>query len=193
MAASDRVALITGAGSGLGRAIARALAHEGIAIAAVDINEDGLRSLAVELAREQKRCAWAVADVTDVEDIKKSTRELEGQLGPIDLLVANAGIALETTASNFNPRDIARIIEVNLTGVSNSIAAVLPDMLERRRGHLVAISSLRVELRDKGIAVTTICPGWIRTPMTENIVTPMPGIMESEVAARHVCTQSAAG
>ena len=210
MAASNRVALITGAGSGLGRAIASALAREGTAIAAVDVNEDALRSLAGELP--QGRYAWERADVTDFDALQKVTPELEEKLGHIDLLIANAGIGIETTAANLNPVDIARIIDVNLIGVSNSIAAVLPRMLERRHGHLVAISSvasarglprmfgycaskagvnaimdgLRVELRDKGIAVTTICPGWIRTPMTETVSVPMPGIMEPDEAARQV-------
>jgi short-subunit dehydrogenase len=101
---------------------------------------------------------------------------------------------------------------VNLLGVANSVAAVLPGMLQRRRGHLVAISSLasyrglplmagycaskagvnalldalRVELRPHGISVTTICPGWIRTPLTANVRVPMRGMMEVDAAARQI-------
>src|SRR5262249_39253247 len=108
--------------------------------------------------------------------------------------------------------DIETIVRVNLIGVSNSVAAVLPGMIERRRGHLVGISSLasyrglprmagycaskaglnalldalRVELKPCGIAVTTICPGWVRTAMTANVDIPMPGILEVDDAAHRI-------
>lgn len=205
-------ALITGAGSGIGRALATLLARDGFAIAAVDRVEDGLRALETQLAAEQKRCAWARADVTDAAGLVAAVRALEAQLGPIDLLVANAGIGIETSGLQFNAADMARVINVNLIGVSNSIAAVLPGMLERRRGHLVGISSvasyrglprmlgyaaskagvnaimdgLRVELKSHGIHVTTICPGWIRTPMTAKIAGRMDGILELDEAVREI-------
>ena len=114
-------------------------------------------------------------------------------MGPNDVLIANAGIGRETRRSTFNAEDVEAQIRVNLIGVANSIGAVLPGMIERKRGHLVAISSLAsyrglpkmagycaskagvrrpdgsaaVELRPLGIAVTTICPGWIRTALNE--------------------------
>ena len=205
-----QVALITGAASGIGRALAVELAAKGTAIAAVDLQEDGLRSLAEELGKKNQRVAWAVADVTDAPGLQATTLELERQLGPIDLLIANAGIGSETSALKLDAAAMARIIGVNLIGVSNSLAAVLPGMLERKRGHLVAISSvasfrgmprmlgycasksgvnalmegLRVEVRDHGLFATTICPAWIRTPMTDQVKAPMEGILEVDVAAK---------
>jgi short-subunit dehydrogenase len=136
---------------------------------------------------------------------------LERKLGPADLLIANAGIGRETSARDFRAEDVAALVHVNLIGVSNSIAAVLPGMRARRRGHLVAISSLasyrgmpriigycaakagvnalmeglRLELRVHGIGCTTICPGWIRSDMTANIRNP-PHMMEIEDAVREI-------
>jgi short-subunit dehydrogenase len=204
------VVFITGAGSGLGRELARTLAGEGAAVAGIDLQAGPLQTLAAELAG--KRFAWAVADVTDRTGLAEAARRLEGQLGPTDLLLANAGIGRETTAVDFRAEDFEALVRVNLLGVANSIEAVLPGMLARRRGHLVGISSLasyrglprmfgycatkagvnalleglRVELRPHGIAVTTVCPGWVRTPLTAAVQAPMPGILEVEDAARRI-------
>ncbi len=212
MDSTSSVALITGAGSGIGRALARLLAGEGYAIAAIDRVEEGVRSLADELTAEGKRCAWSVADVTDAAGLAQATRDLEAKLGPIDLMIANAGVGIETSGLSYNADDMAKVINVNLIGVSNSIAAVLPGMIERRRGHLVGISSvasyrglprmlayaaskagvnaimdgLRVEVNPLGIHVTTICPGWIRTPMTANIQGSLDGILEVDDAVREI-------
>jgi short-subunit dehydrogenase len=212
MDSNSRVALITGAGSGIGRALSRLLAKEGYAIAAIDRVEEGLRSLADELTAEQQRCAWGVADVTDAVGLAQATQDLEAKVGRIDLMVANAGIGIETSALSYSAADMAKVINVNLIGVSNSIAAVLPGMLERRRGHLVGISSvasyrglprmlayaaskagvnaimdgLRVEVNPRGIDVTTICPCWIRTPMTANLSGHLEGILDVEDAVREI-------
>src|SRR5262245_40154189 len=95
MSTSQSVALVTGAGSGLGRALALALAAEGHAIAAVDVRVEGL----VELERELSgRIACATADVADAAALAQATDDLQRRLGPIDLLIANAGIGFETSA-----------------------------------------------------------------------------------------------
>ncbi len=206
----DRVVLITGAGSGLGRQLAVMLAGEDAAIAAVDLTAEPLVKLAAELPGE--RFAWAVADVTDRTALRAAVEQLTQQLGPIELLITNAGIGRETAGLDFHGEDVEVQVKVNLIGVANSIEMVLPDMLMCRRGHLVAISSLasyrglpkiagycaskagvnalldgiRVEVSPYNIAVTTICPGWIRTLMTENMDIPMPGLVEVEDAARRI-------
>lgn len=209
---SEPVALITGAASGIGRALAVALARRGSAIAALDCREDGLVTLAAELDAQKQRCAWAVANVTRTDELAEAVRRLEQQLGPTDLLIACAGIGMETSARELSAPDVARVIDVNLTGVASSVAAVLPGMIERRRGQLVALSSvasfrglprllaysaskaglnvfmqgLGTEVRPLGIHVTTICPGWIRTPMTAPLHAKLRDMMELEPAVAQI-------
>jgi NAD(P)-dependent dehydrogenase (short-subunit alcohol dehydrogenase family) len=187
---NDQVVLITGAGSGIGRELALQLAKEGAAIAAVDLQAEPLAKLTADLAGQ--RVATAVGDVTDAAGLREAVRSLVEQLGPIDILIANAGIGLRTPAREFKAAEFEAQVRVNLIGVANSIETVLASMLERRRGHIVAISSLasfrglpsmagycaskagvnalmdalRVELLDSGVALTTVCPGFIRTPLT---------------------------
>ncbi len=204
------VALITGAGSGIGRQLALTLAAEGARIGALDLQAAGLESLAKEL--DGKSFAHATADVTDFQALSEAVRQLEAVLGPTDILIASAGIGRETSALDLRAEDVADQIRVNLIGVANSIAAVLPGMRQRRQGHLVALSSLasyrgmprmagycaskagvnalmdglRVELKSLGIATTTICPGWIRTPLTANIDVPHVNMMTVEEAVRRI-------
>jgi NAD(P)-dependent dehydrogenase (short-subunit alcohol dehydrogenase family) len=192
----DRVVLITGAGSGIGRQLAILLAAEGARIAALDLQQANLESLAVELIG--KPLATVSADVTDLAATREAVAKLESQLGPVDCLIACAGLGRSTPAAEFNAEDINLIIRVNLLGIVNAIGAVLPGMRERKRGQLVGLSSLasyrglptmgaycaskagvnalfdslRVECKPMGIAVTTICPGWIKTPMTDPLGLP---------------------
>lgn len=207
---ANRVALITGAGNGIGRQLALALAQEGAAIAAVDLHAEPLAVLENDL--KGKPFASAIADVTDRASLHHAVEQLQQRLGPVDLLIANAGIGKETSALSFHAEDFEDIIRVNLIGVSNSVAAVLQGMIKRRSGHLVGISSLasyrglprmagycaskagvnalmdslRMELCPLGIQVTTICPGWIRTAMTAQLDVPMPLIMDCDDAARRI-------
>jgi NAD(P)-dependent dehydrogenase (short-subunit alcohol dehydrogenase family) len=206
----NRVVLITGAGNGIGRQLAHRLSAEGARIAAVDQRPEGLASLAAELPG--KPFASEVADVTDLAAMRQAAARLESQLGPTDLLIANAGIGKETSALNFRAEDITAQINVNLIGVSNSVDAVLAGMRQRRRGQLVVLSSLasyrglpmmagycaskagvsalfealRVELEPLGIGVTIVCPGWIRTALTTNIAVPQPYMMEVDYAAGRI-------
>lgn len=204
----DRAILITGAASGLGRQLALDLAAEGATIAAIDCRAEPLEKPATDLP--DRRLACAVADVTDRSALGSAVSGLQDKLGPIEIAIACAGIGIETSALNFNAEDFEHVIRTNLIGVANTVEVVLPGMLARGHGHLVAISSLasfrglprmaaycaaksglnalmdslRVELQPRGIAVTTICPGWIRTPMTANLGVAMPDIMEVEPASR---------
>lgn len=207
---AGKVVLITGAASGLGRQLAWELAGRGCAIAALDRHAEGLESLVAELSG--KPVAWAVADVNDREGLGKGVAELKQKLGPADILIASAGIGIETSGRDYRAEDVEAVIRVNLIGVSNSIGAVLPDMLSRRSGHLVGISSLasfrglpklaaysaskaglnalldglRVELRGQGIAVTTICPGFVRTPMTAELEARQVPMLDVGDAARRI-------
>jgi NAD(P)-dependent dehydrogenase (short-subunit alcohol dehydrogenase family) len=206
---ADRTVLITGAASGIGRQLALTLAAEGARIGALDCNAPALDVLVAQLG---KSAAVAVADVTDLAGMRRAVAELEARLGPTDVLIASAGIARETSAETYRAEDFAAQVQVNLIGVSNSIDAVLPGMRQRRRGHLVALSSLasyhglpllagycaskagvnalfdalRVELRPYDIAVTTLCPGFIRTPMTAPHARPGLNMMELNDAVRRM-------
>jgi len=205
-----QVALITGAASGIGKQLALLLAAEGVSIAAIDLSEPGLIDLANTLKSRKQPVAIAVADVTQAAQLRDQAAGLQAQLGPIDLLIASAGIGAETPANPFDLNSFTSIININLLGVANSIAAVLPGMIERRRGHIVGLSSLasyrgfprmfgycaskaglnalfegmRVELRSNNISFSTICPGWVRTPMTAQVKATMTRLMEVEDAAR---------
>lgn len=209
---AKRVALVTGAAGGLGKQLALRLAAEGAWVAGVDLQPEPLAALAADLPGE--RCTWAVADVSDRTSLLKAVGQVTGRLGPIDLLIANAGIGMENSALAFHAQDFEAQVRVNLLGVANSVEAVLPGMIERRRGQLVGISSLasyrglpkmlgycaskaglnalleglRVELRPVGITVTTICPGWIRTPLTASVSVPSSEMMELPEAARRILT-----
>ena len=153
-----------------------------------------------------------MADVAEREQTVSAIRELAARLGPVDLLLANAGVGAPTTVEPFNVGDVEKMFRVNVLGVVYSLEAVLPEMLERRRGHLAAVSSLaaykglpgesgytaskaavnvfmeglRVQLRGKGIAVTTICPGFVKTPMTEVNDFKMPWLLTADEAARRI-------
>lgn len=207
---AGKVVLITGAANGIGRELARQLAADGAKIAALDLQAEGLEKLAGELG--EKHVAWTVADVTERDATLQAVRALEEKVGPTDLLIASAGIGRETSALSFDGQVVADVIRVNLIGVVHSIDAVLPGMLRRRSGHLLALSSLasyrgfprmaaycaskagvnglldalRVELAPAGIAVTTVCPGWIRTNMTAKIAFKLPRLLEVEDAAARI-------
>jgi len=184
---ADRVVLITGAAKGIGRGFTRALLQHGAKVAALDRDAAALGELARELAGGP--LATAVADVTDLGGLRTAVEGVEAALGPTDVLIANAGIMRQTLATDFRPEVFAAEVQVNLIGVANTMAVVLPGMIARRRGHLVALCSIasyrglppvagycaskagvralcdafRVELRPLGIRVTTLCPGGIDT------------------------------
>jgi NAD(P)-dependent dehydrogenase (short-subunit alcohol dehydrogenase family) len=207
---TNRVILITGAASGIGRQLALTLAAEGARIAALDRQAEALDTLAAEL--KGKPVACAVADVTDLPAVRAAAARLEEQLGPTDLLVASAGIGREMRADAFRAEDFAEQIRVNLIGVANSIDAVLPGMIQRQKGHLAALSSmasyrglprmagycaskagvnslldsLRIELVPLGVHVTTICPGWVRTPLTAPLDLPNTDMMDVGEAVRRI-------
>lgn len=207
---ANEVIVVTGAANGIGRVLTRRLCEQGAAIAAIDRDAEGLRKLQQDLAG--RRLACAVADVTDAAGLKTAIDGLESQLGPIDRLIANAGIGKPTPATGPFAADFEEIIRVNLIGVSNSVAAVLPGMIARRKGHLVAMSSvasfrgvpymsaycaakaginalfdsLAVELKPLGIQVSTICPSWIRTALTGQITFKMHGIIDVEPAVDYI-------
>ena len=199
-----KVIFLTGASSGIGEALAAALAMRGATI--------GLLARRGELLNEiAKRCEDAggiarifPADVTDAQAVRNAADDLRREFGHIDILIANAGIGGNNTETReLLPDAVKRVIDINLLGAANAVHAVLPEMLERGRGHLVAISSLagfrglpnsaaysaskagmtaffesvRLDVQHKGIDVTIIQPGFIKTPLTAGRANKMPFLM----------------
>lgn len=212
MTFANKVAVITGASSGIGKAMARELAGQGCAVGLVARRLDLLAELTGEIESKGGKAAFAAADVAGREATLAAIHSLANRLGPIDLLIANAGVGAPTLLDPINIHDVEKMIQVNLLGVIYSIEAVLPTMLQRHQGHLAAVSSmaaykglpgesaycaskaavnsymegLRIQLRGRGVDVTTICPGFVATPMTEVNEFKMPFLVQADDAARRM-------
>lgn len=209
---TDKVAFITGASSGIGRALAIELARRGARVGLFARRDDVLREIAVEIENAGGQSLALAGDVRDAEAVRAAAEELRARFGKIDLAVANAGISTVKHVSKMSAAEVADVIAVNMTGATNAVAAVLPDMLARRAGHLVAVSSLaayrglprsypysgtkaglsalfeslRVDLQGTGVDVTIIHPGFIRTPLLKDRTKGKPFLMETDDAIRHI-------
>jgi short-subunit dehydrogenase len=212
MAIANQVAVITGASSGIGWALARVLAAQQCRVGLVARRQDKLEALAAEIRGAGGTVTFAPADVAERAQTVRAIHQVRDQLGPVDLLVANAGVGAPTLVEPMNVAQIENMFHVNVLGVLYSIEAVLPEMLKRRSGHLAAVSSiasykglpgesaycaskaavntymegLRIQLRQHNIAVTTICPGFVKTPMTDVNQFKMPWLMSADEAARRI-------
>ena len=210
--AASKVAVLTGASSGIGAALAKELARDGYALGLVARRREALEALAAEIRAAGGTAEYEAADVADRAATLAAINKFAARLGPVDLLVANAGLGIPTHLEPFNTEEVEQMFRVNMFGVMHAIEAVLPEMLKRGRGHLAAVSSLaaykgfpgqagycaskaavmvymealRLQLRDRGIAVTTILPGFVKTAMTASHPFRMPFLMEAEEAARRV-------
>ena len=177
---SGRVAVVTGAASGLGAAIVRALADDGCAVAGLD-----LRPSATDLGLE--------VDVTSAAATSQAVQRVEDELGPVDVLVTAAGVYEMLPVDEVTDERWDRMLRVNLFGTVNACAAAVPRMVQRRRGSVVTISSdlgvggsqgdahyattkgaivgftrsLALEVAPAGVAVNTVAPGAADTPMLD--------------------------
>ena len=140
---SQRVALVTGASSGLGLAIARALAAEGCAVAMVARRADLLEREARDIVAQAKGRALPLAgDVTRTEDVARVTSQAAAMLGPIDILIANAGGPPSTTLATTSEEQYQSALELNLLASIRLSRAVVPAMRERRWGRVIFVSSM---------------------------------------------------
>ncbi|USK83418.1 3-ketoacyl-ACP reductase [Peribacillus asahii] len=151
-ALNGKTALITGAGRGIGKATALALAKEGVNLGLIGLNMTNLEELSSELQQFDIKVSAASADVSDLEAVNHAVAHIKSELGDIDILVNNAGIAKFGGFLELTPEEWERIIRVNLMGVYNVTRAVLPDMIERKSGDIVNISSTAGQ---KGAPVTS--------------------------------------
>jgi len=142
MELEGRVALVTGAGRGIGRAIALKLAGRGADVAVADVLGDEAAAVAAEVTAVGRRAAALVADVSLSEDVTRMVEEAKASLGKVDILVNNAGIARDGILLRMSDEDWDRVIAVDLRSVFLCTRAVLRDMMRQRWGRIINIASV---------------------------------------------------
>lgn len=192
---AGQVALVTGATRGIGRAIALKLGAAGVCVCVTGRNEERGDRVAAEIEAAGAPALFLPLDVTDYDATRGAAEEAAARLGPIDILIANAGVANIGFVVDSNPADWRAMMDVNFFGAIHAVKAVLPTMLSRRRGTIVAIASsaattgypewagycaskwalagfmdcLGREMVDKNIRVSTVNPGSVDTPLWDDL------------------------
>ncbi len=187
---ADRVALVTGASSGIGRLLALRLAREGAAVGLVARRDEELRKVAAEIESAGGQALPLACDVADPQQVAAAVQDALGHFGHVDLLVNNAGYGHHRRFVEWDVADMERMMRVNYLGAVYFTKALLPAMLGRREGWIVFVASvagrigipdesaysaskfalvglaeaLSLEVEDAGVQVLTVCPGSVRTP-----------------------------
>jgi NADP-dependent 3-hydroxy acid dehydrogenase YdfG len=207
-----KTVFLTGASSGIGEGIALALAKSGAVLGLVARRREMLEDLAERCEKAGGTARVFATDVTDAAATAEAARSFREEFGQIDVLIANAGIGgNDDKTRSYDPDSVRKVVDINLLGSVNAVHAVVPHMIERGSGQLVAISSLagfrglpksaaysaskagmtaffesvRLDLADRGISVTIIQPGFIKTPLTSGRANKMPFLMELDDAIPH--------
>jgi NAD(P)-dependent dehydrogenase (short-subunit alcohol dehydrogenase family) len=188
---SNRLAVVTGAASGIGLGVARQLAADGHRVALMDLAAEGAEQAAADLRSQGFEAVSAGVDVADWAGVRAAFDQVRAQLGRVSILVTSAGIDSFDSVLDIRPESWDRVLAVNLTGTFTCAQAALPDMVESRWGRIVTISSqagqsgsprmahyaaskggvisltkaLAREFADKGVTANTIPPSIIDTPM----------------------------
>ena len=203
------VAWVTGAGTGIGRALARRLADAGWIVAVSARTQTDLETLALEAP---DRIHPFALDVTDAEAVRKVAGDIETRLGTIDLAIFNAGTYKRTSATRFDVDAFRQTVDLNIMGTVECMAAIMPQMIGRRGGHIGVVASvsgyvglpgasaygatkaalinmcqsLQPELAAHDVRLQLINPGFVRTPLTDKNDFPMPFLIEVEEAVDHI-------
>ena len=190
--AATKVALVTGASQGIGRAIALRLAKDGFTVALVARNEEKLKDVAAEIAAAGGSAATFVLDVADEESIKATAKAVLARFGKVDVLVNNAGITRDNLLLRMKKADWDDVLQTNLTGTFLLSQALIGSMMKARYGRIINISSvvgrmgqagqanyaaskagligftksLARELASRGVTANVVAPGYIESPMT---------------------------
>jgi 3-hydroxybutyrate dehydrogenase len=185
-------ALITGGGSGLGAAIASALAACGAGVTLLGRRPEPLQEAANGIAGAD----WRIADVTDLAEMEQAARSTADRYGRLDIVIANAGVAASIPFRKMAPGDLRAILETNLVGVFNTWRAALDHMADPEYGRLIAIAStaglhgapyitgycaskhgvvgltrsLALEMASTGTTVNAVCPGYTESPMLDRTI-----------------------
>lgn len=196
---SGRVAVVTGGASGIGAATCRVLADDGAAVAVCDLDRDRAAEVAGELTAAGATAAAIEHDVRDPVSGRSMAAEVEKTLGPIDVLVNNAGVSKRVPFLDLTEEEWDRLMSINVKGVLFTSQAVLPGMVDRRSGRIVNMSSvvgkeaypgflhyctskfaiigmtqaLAKEFAPHDITVNAVCPGIVQTPMHDAVVAQM--------------------
>ena len=192
----DKVAFVTGGGRGIGRAIACALAEAGVAVAVVGRNHANLERVAAEIVERGGRAIALACDVADGEAVGAAVAQARAALGPIQILINNAGITASVKFTDTDDETWERIMRVNATGPFFCCRAVVPDMIARKWGRIVNIASiaalaglpysagysaskhallgltrsLALELARHNITANALCPAWVETDMFRDAI-----------------------
>jgi 3-oxoacyl-[acyl-carrier protein] reductase len=190
-----KVALVTGAGKGIGKAIAIALAHEGVHVGLLARTEKDLREVAKEIGTIGVKASYATADVSNRMEVENAVEKITNALGPIDILVNNAGTGRFGKFLELEPEIWEQHVRVNLFGVYYATRAVLPSMIDRKTGDIINISStagksgaavtsaysaskfavfglsesLMQEVRRHNIRVTAMAPSTVVTDLAQSV------------------------
>jgi NAD(P)-dependent dehydrogenase (short-subunit alcohol dehydrogenase family) len=203
-----KVAVVTGGARGLGLEMMRALARVGADVVAVDLLEQQARESSEQVGAEcgVRAAAWGV-DVTDERQVTTTFAAIEREFGPIDILVAAAGIVENVAAEDYPAASWRRIIDVNLNGVFFTAQAAGRGMIARKSGSIILIASmsglivnrpqkqtaynvskagvimmaksLAAEWAPHGVRVNAIAPGYMRTALTDQVLTGQPGLRQT--------------
>jgi NADP-dependent 3-hydroxy acid dehydrogenase YdfG len=202
--------LLTGASSGIGRAMAIEYAKRGAHVMAVARREPELASLCKQIEGAGGKASFMVCDVADANAAREVVQKAERELGSLDMVVANAGVGHSAHATRLTLEDVSRTIDVNIKGAFATLLAAVPIMLAQKHGQLVGVSSLagrralpgggaycaskaalstfletlRIDLAPSGIKVTDVQPGFVDTPMTKENKHPMPFMWDTTKATR---------
>jgi len=213
-----KVALVTGAGKGIGRATAIALAQEGVNVGLLARTENDLVEVAKEIEAFGVKTAYATADVSSMEEVNAAVEKLKASLGPVDILINNAGTGKFGKFLELEPEEWKKIIDINLMGVYYVTRAVLPQLIDKNGGDIINISStagqkgapvtsaysaskfgvlgltesLALEVRKHNIRVTALTPSTVATELAykENLTDGNPEkVMQPEDLAEFMVAQ----